>query len=38
VIGTLWATYKCHLARMHHVGSGVITQKRVFSWRASTQT
>jgi len=30
VIGNLWANSKCHLGRMHHVGYGVITQKRVF--------
>jgi len=26
----LWADYKCHLDRMHRVGSGVITQKRCY--------
>ena len=37
MIGNLWANYKCYLGRMHHVGSGVITQKRVFLRRAHSQ-
>ena len=37
VIGNLWASYKCHFGRMHHVGSGVITQQRVFSRSAHSQ-
>ena len=31
VIGNLWAYYKCHLGRMHHVGTWAFTQQRVFS-------
>jgi len=38
VIGNLWANYKYHLGHIHHVGSGVITQRRVFSGRAHSQT
>jgi len=40
VICNLWANYyKCYfLGCMHHVGSGLITQKLVILQRASTQT
>ena len=38
VIGNLWAYYKCHLGRIHHVGTWAFVQQRVFSRRAHSQT